>query len=72
MADDTYRKFHSGRFGPEGTINPDFATKVESGGSFQNQKTGPQTSTGKDKAGNTYSSQKTADEFDSQDEFMKD
>ena len=70
MADESYRKFHSGRFGPEGTINPDFATKVESGGSFKNQKSGAKL--GKDKAGNTYSSQKTADEFDSQDEFMKD
>ena len=36
MADETYRKFHAGRFGPVGTIDPDFATKVESGGSFQN------------------------------------
>ena len=41
MADETYRKFHSGRFGPEGSITPDFATKVQSGGSFSNQDTSP-------------------------------
>lgn len=28
MADETYRRFHSGRFGPE-TIEMDFDTKIE-------------------------------------------
>ena len=41
MADETYRKFHSGRFGPQGEVTPDFATKVQSGGSFTNQDTSP-------------------------------
>ena len=70
MADETYRRFHSGRFGPE-NIDINFETKIEgSKGVTGSNETKPKL--GKDQEGNTYKDQKTADMFDSQNKFMKD
>ena len=70
MADDTYRKFHSGRFGPE-DIDINFETKIEGskGVTGSNPK---KEKTFKDKEGNTYKDKETADMFDEQNKFMKD
>ena len=70
MADETYRKFHSGRFGPEG-IDINFNTEISgTKGVTGNDQSPKKKKVGKDKAGNTYKDQATADEFDSQNEFM--
>ena len=67
MADEQYRRFHSGRFGPE-QVDINFETKIEGSkgvtGSNEKKKLG------KDKEGNTYKDQETADMFDEQNKFM--
>lgn len=72
MADETYRKFHAGRFGPEG-MELDFKTKI--GGavaSSPKEKEKPKDEENKDEAGNTYKDKETASMFNSQNAFMKD
>ena len=70
-ADETYRKFHSGRFGP-GTLDINFNTEISGTKGVSGNEPSSKPKLGKDKAGNTYKDQATADEFDSQNEFMKD
>lgn len=68
--DETYRKFHSGRYGPE-VVDIDFETEIEGSKGVTSNKKKKEEKLGKDKAGNTYKDQETADMFDSQNEFMK-
>lgn len=73
MADETYRKFHSGRFGPTGQVDIQFNTQIAgtdgvSGGESPSQK---KPALGKDKEGNTYKNQAIADDFDAQNFLMK-
>ena len=73
MADETYRKFHSGRFGPA-SVDIEFSTQISGtdgvdGGSSPSKKKGEPE--GKDKMGNTYKNQAIADDFDAQEALMK-
>lgn len=71
--DETYRRFHSGRFGPS-TVTPEFSTELEDSGGVTNQGSPADTKKpklGKDKAGNTYKNQDIADDFDAQEALMK-
>ena len=66
--DEGHRRFHSGRFGPT-TEMQDFNMKDNGKTSGKQRQI---KSKGKDEAGNTYKDQATADEFDSQNKFMRD
>ena len=72
MADETYRKFHSGRFGPE-DIDIKFDTNISGapGVTTKDKKKKPKDDEDdKDEVGNTYDSPETANMFDSQNKFM--
>jgi hypothetical protein len=73
--DEGHRRFHSGRFGPPEEVQ-DFNMRNTGGASIQKQvsKTDDKDKEkpGKDDAGNTYKDQNTANEFTSQNKFMRD
>lgn len=70
MADETYRKFHSGRFGQDAEpIKIEYETKI-SGSKGVSGGSGKKDTTAKDDAGNTYKDQETADMFSGMTKFM--